>query len=113
MTVTTEKLGDAVPVTVPGTGMNDGGGALSFIAGMPTHRVEGAVIRLTGGVLRCVTVERDRLPVIGLPVTVVTRYMTDGSMVRHVSCRRFETVRLALLRRAVEGGIYAGATRLR
>jgi hypothetical protein len=111
MGVSLAKLGDDVAETVRDANMNDGAGRLNFVGGMPAHKVDGAVIRLTGGMLRCVTIERT--PAEFGTLTVATTYMTDGTMHRDTTWAGFEATRTAWLRYAVANGIYAGVGRMR
>lgn len=46
--VTLEKLGDDAREDFPGVGMNTGAGAVQFIGGVPTRKVDGPLILVAG-----------------------------------------------------------------
>lgn len=111
MSVSLDKVSDGVREISPGRGGNDGNGRLAFIGGVPTRKINGAVIRLAGAGVRCVVIEPA--PEGFGSLVNVTTYRMDGTQDRDATWAGFEATRAAWLRYAVANGIYAGTARLR
>jgi hypothetical protein len=128
--VTLAKLGDDVREDFPGVGMNSGTGALQFIGGMPTRKIDGPLLLVAGmrvnlpesvrvpGPRRvkavAVAIERDGFRDAGETVpsyrgVVITE---DGDEYPTGPRGDMESVRLAWLRLAVESGTFRRIARM-
>jgi hypothetical protein len=129
--VTLEKLGDDVREDFPGVGMNAGAGAVQFIGGTPTRKVDGPLILVAGmrvnlpesvkvpGPRRvravAVAVERDgfRDAAGAVPSYRGVVITADGDEYATGPRGDMESVRLAWLRLAVESGTFQRVARMR
>ncbi|WGV36034.1 hypothetical protein SEA_FRANKENWEENIE_363 [Streptomyces phage Frankenweenie] len=129
--VTLEKLGGDVREDSPGVGMNTGAGAVQFIGGTPTRKVDGPLILVAGmrvnlpesvkvpGPRRvravAVAVERDgfRDAAETVPSYRGVVITADGDEYATGPRGDMESVRLAWLRLAVESGTFQRVARMR
>jgi hypothetical protein len=129
MGVLLAKLSDGVREDVPGAGTNHGPGVIQFIGGMPSRRVNGPLIRVSGmrvrlpgniagpPVVRAVAVAiepdgfRDREGTV--PSYVGTVITSEGDEYATGVRGSLEFVRREWLRFAVETGTFNGISRMR
>lgn len=111
--ITLAKLGDDVREDRPGAGMTNGSGPLRMIGGMPTVKVNGPLIRVSGGVyagrpIRWVSIE---------PVTETAGQAVliaaDGTGHTYGDAGAITELRDDWIRRTITDGTYAGIARMR
>jgi hypothetical protein len=113
MGVKLEKISDHATEHETGAVANQGAGQLRIMGGMPTRRVNGAAIRVSGyryagREITCVAIE----PVSG-SVAQTTLISTGGIEHSYGDLGILETLRGEWLRRTITDGTFAGIGRMR
>jgi hypothetical protein len=113
MDVTMDKPSDHATESGTGTVANDGVGQLQIMGGMPTRRVNGATIRVSGvryagREITCVAIES-----VSGSVAQTTLISADGIEHSYGDLGILETLRGEWLRRTIADGTFAGIGRMR
>jgi hypothetical protein len=113
MGVTMDKPSDHATESGTGAVANDGVGQLRIMGGLPTRKINGAAIRVSGyryagRRITCVAIEW--VSVFAAQVTLIS---ADGIEHSYGDLGTLETLRDAWLRRTVADGTFAGVGRMR